>query len=117
MIQMAAHHLGIVGEQNIAGMNILLAPMLKLRLDRIRQPADKHRQPKADGNRIAVGIEQPDGKILGFVDDHVIRRAHEIGLHLIGDGDHGAADHLGGKGIDLATLGITNFRSHIPKPL
>ena len=42
-------------------------------------------------------IEQPDGEILGLVDDHVVGGAHQIGLHLIGDRHHGAANHLRGK--------------------
>ena len=111
---MAAHHLRIVGQENVAGVNILFTPMLELRLDRIRQPTDKHRQAEADGNRVTVGIEQANGEILGLIDDHVVGGAHEIGLHLIGDRHHSAADHLCGEGIDrgLAALGIANFRFH-----
>ena len=74
-------------------------------------------KPKADGDRVAVGVEQTDGEILGFVDDRVIRRAHQVGLHLAGDRHHRAANHLGGESIDfiLAALGIHNFRFHISK--
>ena len=114
---MAAHHLRIVGEKYVAGKNVFLAPMRELGFDRVRQPADKHRQPQADRNRVAVGIEQADGEIFGFIDNHVVGGAHEIGLHLIGDRHYRAADHLDGKGIHrgLAALGIANFRFHIPK--
>ena len=114
---MAAHHLRIVGQKNVAGENVFLSPVRELGLDRVRKPADKHRQTEADGNRVAVGIEQTDGEILGFVDDHVVGGAHEIGLHLVGDRHHRAADHFDGKSIHrgLAALGIANFRFHIPK--
>ena len=99
VIQVAAHHLRIVGEENIARLDVLLAPVAKLRLDRIRQAADEHRQPEPDGNGVAVGVEKADGEILGLIDDHVIGRAHEIGLHLIGDRHHRAANHFRGEGV------------------
>ena len=100
MIEMAAHGVTIVGEQNVAGLDIFLAPESDLRLDRIRQAADKHRQTQAYGHGVAVGIEQTDGEILSFVDDRVIRRAHQVGLHLAGDRHHRAADHLSGKRVN-----------------
>ncbi len=114
VIQVAAHNLRIVGKENIAGTNILLAPVLKFGLDRIGKTADEHRQAEADGNRVAVRVEEANGKILGFVDDHIVSRAHEIGLHLIGDRHHCAANHFRGEGIHrgLAALGIANFRFH-----
>ena len=119
VVQMAAHDVAVVGKENIAGMNIVLAPVRDLGLDRIRQTADKHRQAETDGNRVAVAIEQPDGKILRLIDDRVIRRAHQIGLHLAGDGDHRAADHLGGERVDpgLAGRGIQHYRFHMPNSL
>jgi hypothetical protein len=53
---------------------------------------------------LPVGIEQPDGEILRFVNNHVICGAHEVGFHFIGDRDDRTADHLGGEGIDLGVV-------------
>ena len=115
VIQMAAHRVTVVGQQNVAGLDVFLAPKRDLRLDRIGQAADEHRQPQTDRDRITVGVEKTDGEILGLVDNRMIRRAHQVGLHLAGDRHHRAANHLSGKGINffLAALGIANFRSHI----
>ena len=38
-----------------------------------------------DGNRVAIGVKQADGKVFGLVNNRVIRRAHQIGLHLASD--------------------------------
>ena len=98
---MTAHHLRVVGEKNVAGKNIFLAPVGDLGLDRIGQAADEHWQTEADRNSIAVGIEQSNGEILRLVDNHVVSGAHQIGFHLIGDRDDRVADHLRGEGIDF----------------
>ena len=100
MIQVAAHGVTIVGKENVARLDVFLAPVRDLRLDRIGQAANKHRQPEPDGDRVAVAIEKSDGKIFGFVNDRVIRRAHQIGLHLSGDRHQSAANHFGGEGVD-----------------
>jgi hypothetical protein len=100
MIEMAAHGVTIVGEQNIARFNIVLAPELNFCLDRVRQPPDEHRQPQADGDCVAVGIEKPYGEVLGFVNNRVIRRAHQVSFHLAGDGNDGAPDDFSRKSID-----------------
>ena len=111
VIQVAAHHLWIIGEQDVARLDIFFAPVAKLRLDRIREAADEHRQAKSDGNRVAVGVEKPDGKILGLIDDHVVGGAHEIGLHLIRDRHHRAADHLRRESVDARLVILSLFRS------
>jgi len=85
----------------------------ELRLDRIGQTANEHRQAKTDGDRVAVGIEQADGEVLGLINNRMIRRAHQIGLHLASDRDQSAADHFGGECIDLARRDIQNYRFHI----
>src|SRR6266481_1130383 len=102
MIQMASHHLRIIGEQDIAWLDIFFSPMTKLGFYRVRQAADEHRKPESYGDRVAVGIEESNGKVLSLVNDHVVGRAHEIGLHLIRDRHHRAADHLGSERIDAA---------------
>ena len=101
---MAAHGVTIIGEQDIARLDVFLAPELDFCLDRVRQAADEHRQAQADGDRVAVGVKKPDGEILGFVNNRVVRRAHQVGLHLAGDGDHRAPDDFGRKSIDSTHL-------------
>jgi hypothetical protein len=88
-----------IGQQDVAWLDVLLAPVTKLRLDRVREPANEHRQAETDGDRVAVGIEKADGKILGLIDDHVVGGPHEIGLHLIRDRHHRAADHFRREGV------------------
>ena len=67
MIQVAAHHLSIIGERDLQLLDILFAPVAKLRLDRIREAADDISESKANGNGVTVGVEQPDGEVLRLV--------------------------------------------------
>ena len=111
VIEMAAHGVTIIGEQNVAGLDVFLTPELDFRLDRVRQSADEHRQTQADGDRVAVGVEQSDGEILSFVNNRVVRSAHQVGLHLAGDRHHRAPNHLSGKRVYclLTAPGIQDF--------
>jgi hypothetical protein len=110
VIEMAAHGVTIIGEQNVARLDVFLAPELDFRLDRIGKSADEHRQAQADGDRVAVGIEKTDGEVLGFVNNRVVRRAHQVGLHLAGDRHHRAPDHLGSECVDPRSA--RNLRLH-----
>ena len=40
---------------------------------------------------------RPTVKSSRLVDDHVVGGAHQVGLHLVGDGDDRVADDLGGE--------------------
>ena len=40
------------------GSMFVLALVRELRLDRVRQPADEHRQAEADRDGVAIGVEQ-----------------------------------------------------------
>src|SRR5262249_43525208 len=100
VIEMTAHGVTIIGEQDVARFDVFLAPESDLGLDRIGEAADEHWQPQADGNRVAVGVDKSDGECLGFVYNRVVRRAHQIGLHLSGDRHDGTPNHFGGKGVD-----------------
>jgi hypothetical protein len=39
------------------------------RLDCVGEAADKHRQAQADGDRVAVGVKEANGEILGLVNN------------------------------------------------
>src|SRR5688572_1529575 len=114
VIQVAAHGVAVVGEKNIAGLDVFPAPKRDLRLDRVGEPADKHRQPQPDRNRVAVGVEESNSKVLRFVDDRVVCGAHQVGLHLAGDRHQGAANDLGGESIDTGTIASPYFAHQVP---
>src|SRR5262245_11515782 len=96
---MTTHHVAVVGEQNISGLDVLLPPVGDLRLDRVREAADEHGQAEANGDGVAISVEEADGKVLGLVDNRTVGGTHEVRLHLTGDGDDGAADDFGGERI------------------
>src|SRR5262249_57576458 len=60
VIEMTAHRVTIIGEQDVARFDVFLAPESDLGFDRIGEAADEHWQTQADGNRIAVGVEKSD---------------------------------------------------------
>src|SRR5262249_31848283 len=76
--------------------------------------ADEHRQADADRHRLALRREQAGGEVERLVDDDVVGRAHEIGLHLLGHGDDAVAHDLGGDRIDLLLLARPG---HAERPL
>ena len=85
------------------GLMLLAAEMPDLRLHRLRHAADEHRQPDADGHRLAFGGEQAGGEIQRLVDDDVVGGAHEVGLHFLGHRDDAVAHDLGDDRIGLAS--------------
>ena len=102
VIEVAAGGVGVVGDEDVAGLHVLDAEMLDLGLDRLGHAADEHRQPEADRHGLALGREQPGGEIERLVDDHVVGGAHEVGLHFLGHGDDAVAHDLGHDRIGLA---------------
>ena len=95
VVEVAAGEIRIVGDVDIARPNILAAEMLDLGLHRLRHAADEHRQPDADGNRLAFGGEQAGGEIERLIDDDIVGGAHEVGLHFLGHRDDAIAHDLG----------------------
>ena len=100
VIEVTAGEVGIVGDVDVARPDILAAEMLDLRLHRLRHAADEHRQPDADGNRLAFGGEQAGGEIERLIDDDVVGGAHEVGLHFLGHRDDAVAHDLGDDRIE-----------------
>ena len=99
VVEMAAHDVGVVGQQNVAGLDAVGSVELELRFDRIGEAANEHRQTEADRDRVAVRIEEADGVVERFVDDRIVGGPHEVRFHLIGDRDQRVADDLGGDRI------------------
>ena len=73
--------------------------MGNLRLDGVREAADKHGQSQADGDRVAVNVKDADGEIFGLVNDRTVGGTHEVRLHLAGDGNNGIPGHFGAERI------------------
>ena len=99
VVEMAAGDVGVVGEQDVARLEILDAVMIELGLHGVAHAADEHRQSEPDRHRVALRVEQADGEVERLVDDHVVGGAHQVGLHLLGRGDETVAHDLGGHGI------------------
>ena len=100
VVEMAAGDVGVVGEQDVARLEILRAEMRELGLHRVAHAADEHRQAEPDRHRVALRVEQPDGEVERLVDDHVVGGAHQVGLHLLGRGDETVAHDFGDHRID-----------------
>src|SRR6478672_11273027 len=70
--------------------------MLDLGLDRFRHSPNEHRQSEADRNGVAIGRKQADREIERFVNDQVVRRSRQVGLHLLRDRQKAVADYFDG---------------------
>src|SRR5579859_6387031 len=67
-------------------------------------------------NKLAVGVDQPDGKVVVFVDVGTERRPFDIGVDLIGDRDQAMPDHFERDGIDgmRPIAALNQSRTHAP---
>ena len=95
VVQVAAGDVGVVGHQDVAGGDAVGPEMRQLGPQGLGHAADEHRQAEADGDRLALGGEQPDGEVERLVDDHVVGGAHQVGLHLFAHRHDAVADQLG----------------------
>ena len=105
MVEVAAGDVGIVGDVDVARIDVLDAEMLDLGLHGLRHAADEHRQADADRDGLALRREQAGGEVQRLVDDHVVGGAHEVGLHFLGHGEDAVAHDLDDDRIDLAAVG------------
>jgi hypothetical protein len=78
--------------------------MPQLGLHGLAHAANEHRQPEADRDCVAGGIEQADGEIERLIDDHVVGGAHQVRLHLFGDADERIAHDFGDDRIGRSGL-------------
>ena len=113
MIEVAAGDVGIVGDVDVARIDVLVAEMLDLGLHGLRHAADEHRQADADRDGLALRREQAGGEVQRLVDDHVVGGAHEVGLHFLGHGDDAVAHDLDDHRIDLAAVWFSLFLGHV----
>ena len=114
--------IGIVGDVDVARLDIGEPEMPDLGLHGLGHAADEHRQPDADRDGLALRGEQPGGEVERLVDDHVVGGAHEVGLHFLGHRDDAVAHDLGHHRIGLAlmtlpTLGARLARSRLGREL
>ena len=99
VVEVAAGRVGVVGDEDVAGVDVLVAVVLDLRAHRLGHAADEHRQAKPDRERLALLREQADGEVQRLVDDEVVGGPRQVGLHLLGDRDEASADDLDRDGV------------------
>src|SRR6266540_628522 len=95
VVEVATGDVSIIGQKDVAGIEVFYAVVLELGFDGIAHAADEHRQSESDRKGVALRIEEADGKIERLVDDHVVGGAHQIRLHLLGCGDETIAHDFG----------------------
>ena len=103
VVEVAAGDVAVIGYQDVARLDVI-AEMGELGLQCLGHAADEHREAETDGDRLSALGEQPGGEVERLVDDHVVGRAHEVGLHLLGHRDDPIADNFGGDGIGAGRL-------------
>src|SRR5262249_33645329 len=112
--EVAAGDVGVVGEKDVARIEVLQAVMGELGFHRVAHAADEHRQSESDRNGVAVRVEQADGEVERLVDDHVIGGAHQIRFHLLGRGDETVAHDFGGHRVGpVAGGGELGFQRNV----
>ena len=94
MVQVGASDVGVVGQQNVAGVDVVQPPVLDFGLDHIAHAADEHGQPQANRQGLTLAVEQTHGEVQRLVNDHVVGRAHQHRLHLFGGRDQAVAHQL-----------------------
>ncbi len=112
VVEVAAGDVGVVGDEDVAGLHALEAKMGDLGLHCLGHAADEHGQAETDGNGLALRSEEADGEIERLVDDEVVGGPHQVGLHLLGDGEEAVADDLDGDGVDGGRRGGRGCSSH-----
>ena len=99
VVQVGTSDVGVVGQQNVAGVDVVQPPMVDLGLDHVAHAADEHGQPQANRQGLALPVEQTHGEVQGFVNDHVVGRAHQHRLHLFGGRNQAVAHQLHRHGV------------------
>src|SRR5262245_32889498 len=64
--EMASYHVAVIGEQNIAGLDVHFASAGDLHLDRVREASDEHGQAEANGGGMPIGVEEANGGVCSF---------------------------------------------------
>ncbi len=102
VVEMLARHRLMVGDDDVAGLEAVLAVALQpvdhehaeVR-DEVRHAADVLR------DQFAPGAEQRRAVVAHLVDHHVVGGALQVGRHLVGDGRQRVADHFQRDGVEV----------------
>ena len=102
--EVATAVVGIVRDQDVPGKQAVLAE--ELDCEAHRQRGRQHELRDADGERreLPRRVENRRVPLVRLVQDRRRRGERDVRRHLVGDGLHRAADHLGGHRIDAAGL-------------
>ena len=102
VVEMLADGAGIVGDDHVAVVQIVPAVELQPVLHRgAHDVGDEHRHAgRALADEVAVRVDDADRIVLVFVDVGAERRARDVDVDLVGDGDQAPPDHLDGDRIE-----------------
>ena len=102
----AAAVVGIVGDDQIAGVQAVHAEFAQRRLHRQIERAEEHGQPGSLADQLGITGKDAGAKVEHFVDNRAHRRALDHLLHLVGDGDQIVTDHLNGDLVNRVAHGV-----------
>ena len=101
VVQVAAGKVGVIGDEDIAGLDVLIAKMCDLGFDGFSHSSNEHRQSQSDRNGFSLGGEKSDREIESLGDDYIVSGAHEIGFHVAGDRHDAVANNFSEDGVAL----------------
>ena len=105
VVEMLAGHRLVIGDDDVAGLEPVLAVARHAVGDDDAEIGDEMRHA-ADilRHERAVGRDQRGAEVAHLVDHHVVGGALQIGRHLVGDGRQRVADHLERDGVELRSI-------------
>ena len=110
VVQMAAGGVGVVGDQDVARLDVLEPKCLIFALTVSDMPRMNIGRPRPIETVSPFVGEQADGEVQRLVDDEVVGRARQVGLHLLRHGEQTVADDLDGDRVDGWLL---RWRAHV----
>ena len=97
---------GVVVDDHVTLLEILLLDALEEPADVPGQRADVHRRRLRLAQLAPVGVEEARAEVLGLADDRAVAHAEQDARHLLGDGVERAAEHAEGDRVDLDPLAL-----------
>ena len=113
MVQVTACGVGVIGHQNVAGVDVLVAKVADLGFDSLGHASDEHGQAQANRDGVTLFGEEAHGEIECLINDEVVGRAHQVGLHLLRHGKQAVADDFDDDGIDRLFRGLKGVGAHV----
>ena len=95
MIEVRTRYVSVVGNQDIARLEVVEAEVLNARLHCFRHASDEHRKTETDGHSAPVSCVDSHGEIERFVNNWVVSSTRKVGLHLLGNGNNTVAHDFG----------------------